>query len=201
MRMSLKHVLLTVLNKEPNSGYGIGRMLQQELGHVWSARLQQIYSELAKLHADGLMTVENIEFPNRPPKKIYSLTDAGRSELERWLTAGVVPHSTKDDLLVRLYSMELIPRAALIRRLQAERDAYEVEARELRSRQAQTPRANPATLGMLVTLEAARFRAESRVAWLERTLQWLRNADTAAEFPSPVESDWEGDGELRSLSA
>ncbi len=197
MRMSLKHVLLTVLNKEPNSGYGIGRMLEQELGHIWCARLQQIYSELAKLHADGLMSVENIQFLNRPPKKIYSLTDAGRSELERWLAEGAAPHGTKDDLLVRLYSMELIPRDALIRRLQAERDAYEVEARELRSRQAQTPRMDPATLGMLVTLEAARFRAESQVAWLERTLQWLRSADADAGFSSSLEND----GELRSLSA
>ena len=52
-----------------------------------------------------------------------------------------------------------------------------------------TPRTNPATLGLLVTLEAARFRAEGQIAWLERTLQWLRSTDEYAEFPISVETD------------
>ena len=171
--MSLRHVLLTVLSKEPNSSYGIGRLLQKELSHIWDARLQQIYGELAKLRADGLMDVESVDLPNRPAKKIYSLTAAGMAELDRWLTERTVPHTNKDDLLVRLYCMERIPPDVLIRRLEEERDSYEVEARELRHRLAQASRTEPAQLGLLLTLEAACSRAENQATWCVKTITWL----------------------------
>lgn len=173
--MGLRHVLLTVLSKEPNSGYGVGRLLQKELSHIWGARLQQIYGELAKLQADGLMDVESIDLPNRPAKKIYSLTAAGKAELDRWLTDRAAPHTNKDDLLVRLYCMERIPTGALILRLEEERDAYEVEARELRHRLSQASRTEPSQLGLLLTLEAARSRADSQAAWCIKTLAWLHS--------------------------
>ncbi len=179
--MSLRHVLLTVLSKEPNSGYGIGRLLQKELSHIWDARLQQIYGELAKLQADGLLDVESIDLANRPAKKIYSLTGAGKAELDRWLTDRSMPHTNKDDLLVRLYCMERIPPDVLIRRLEEERDAYEAEARELRHRLAYAARTEPSQLGLLLTLESARSRAESQVAWCIKTLAWLRGQTQAAD--------------------
>ena len=179
--MGLRHVLLTVLSKEPNSGYGIGRLLQRELSHIWAARLQQIYGELAKLQADGLMDVESIDLPNRPAKKIYSLTAAGKAELDRWLTDRAAPHTNKDDLLVRLYCMERIPKDALILRLEEERDACEAEARELRQRLAYRSRTEPSRLGLLLTLEAARCRVESQAAWCVKTLAWLRGQTQAAD--------------------
>ncbi len=181
--MSLRHVLLTVLSKEPNSGYGIGRLLQRELSHIWDARLQQIYGELAKLQADGLMDVESIDLPNRPAKKIYSLTEAGKAELDRWLTERAAPHTNNDDLLVRLYCMERIPTDALIRRLEEERDAYEAEARELRHRLAYGSRTEPSQLGLLLTLEAARTRVDSQAAWCVKTLAWLRGQAQAGASP------------------
>ena len=98
--MSLRHVLLTVLSREPNSGYGIGKLLQKELSHIWDARLQQIYGELAKLQADGLMDVERVDLPNRPSKKIYSLTAAGMAELDRWLTDRAAPHTNSGNVMV-----------------------------------------------------------------------------------------------------
>ena len=178
--MSLRHVLLAVLSKEPNCGYGIGRLLQRELSHIWAARLQQIYGELAKLQADGLMDVESIDLPNRPTKKIYSLTAAGKAELDRWLADRAGLHTNKDDLLVRLYCMERIPPDVLIRRLEEERDAYDVEVRELRHRLAQASRMDPSQLGLLLTLDAARSRAESQVSWCAETLAWLRDRTQAA---------------------
>ena len=68
--MSLRSVLLVLLSKEPNSGYGVGRLLRNELGHLWDTRLQQIYGELAKLQSDGLVRAERFDLPNRPAKKV-----------------------------------------------------------------------------------------------------------------------------------
>ena len=84
--MSLRFVLLALLSREPNTGYGLGCLLHGQLNHVWDAWLQQIYSELARLEAQGLVESESIELPNRPAKKVHSLTPAGSQALDEWLT-------------------------------------------------------------------------------------------------------------------
>lgn len=67
--------------------------------------------------------------------------------------------------------------------MEEERDAYEIEARELRHRLTQASRTEPSQLGLLVTLEAARSRAESQAAWCVKTLAWLRGQTQAKRRP------------------
>lgn len=179
--MSLRYVLLALLSKKPNSGYGLGRLLQRQLGHLWDARLQQIYSELAKLQSDGLVDAEEIELPNRPSKKIYSLTQDGQETLDGWLTARSAPHSSKDEVLVRLYCLERIPQDVLARRLQEQHDEYEAEVVDLRNRLTQVPRTDPKEAGLLLTLEAALSRAEAQVTWYEKALSRLEEAGVTLE--------------------
>ena len=47
--MSLRFVLLGLLTSEPNTGYGLGRLLRGEMNHLREASLQQIYTELSWL--------------------------------------------------------------------------------------------------------------------------------------------------------
>ena len=168
--MSLRFVLLALLSKEPNTGYGIGRLLHGQLNHLWDARLQQIYSELAKLEAQELMEAESIDLPNRPAKKIYSLTPAGYQALDRWLGQPPGPVSSKNDLLVKLYCLERLPNDVVIRRLEERRDEYEGLARDLRDKLTKARRTDPAELGYLLTLEAALSDAEGQASWCARAL-------------------------------
>lgn len=181
--MSLRSVLLALLSKEPNTGYGVGRLLRRELSHLWDARLQQIYGELARLRAEGLVEVESIDLPSRPAKKIYSLTPAGQEALDEWLTQRPAPRNCKDDLLVRLYCLERIPTDVMIRRLEERRDEYVSEVRELRDQLTHAPRTNPAQLGYLLTLEAGFSRAEGQLSWCTNALSWLRETDPASSRP------------------
>ena len=178
--MSLRSVLLALLSKEPNTGYGVGRLLRRGLSHVWEARLQQIYGELARLRAEGLVEVESIDLASRLAKKVYSLTPAGREALDEWLAQRPASRNCKDDLLVRLYCLERIPTDVIVRHLEERRDEYVSEVRELRDRLAQAPRTDPAQLGYLLTLEAALTRAEGELSWCARALVRLREADEAS---------------------
>jgi DNA-binding PadR family transcriptional regulator len=178
--MSLRFVLLALLSKEPNSGYGVGRLLQKELSHLRDARLQQIYGELSKLQADGLVTAKSIDLPNRPAKKVYSLTPPGQEALDEWLAQRPAPIACKDDLLVKLYCLERIPTDVIIRRLEERREQAESEVRELRRRLAQTPRTHPGQLGHVLVLEAALSRAEGQVSWCAKALSCVREGDQAA---------------------
>lgn len=192
--MSLRYVLLALLSKNPNSGYGLGRLLQKRLRHLWDARLQQIYSELANLQNEGLVEVETIDLPNRPAKKIYSLNAAGREALDSWLADPCCPCSNKDELLVRLYCLERMPRDVLGRRLEERRDEYERGVQELRETKMQISRTDPLQAGLLLTLEAAIARAEAQIDWCAKAISGLREGDEAAREPA-------GRSRLRAASA
>ena len=168
--MGLRFVLLALLSKEPNTGYGMGRVLHHELSHVWDARLQQIYGELAKLQRQGLVEAERVDLPNRPAKKVYSLTPEGEQALDRWLAERSLPVSSKDDLLVRLWCLPRMTQELLVRRLEERQDECEKRVRGLRQKLAQVRQTDPAELGYRLTLEAALGQAEAQAAWCARAL-------------------------------
>lgn len=176
--MSLRPVVLAILSKEPNTGYGVGRLLRHDLSHIWDARLQQIYGELAKLEAQGLVVAKTVDLPNRPAKKIYSLTPAGQEALDEWLSQRPPPCSPKDDLLVQLFCLERMPHEVVLRRLDERREECVREVIELRERLDQVlGTSEPAQLGQLLTLEAALARAEFQVKWCAKAASDLREGE------------------------
>jgi DNA-binding PadR family transcriptional regulator len=74
----LRLYLLKLLEESPRHGYEIIRLLQDRFLGVYSPSPGTIYPRLARLEAEGLVTHEVVK-----GKKIYSLTDKGRAELER----------------------------------------------------------------------------------------------------------------------
>jgi DNA-binding PadR family transcriptional regulator len=181
--MSLRFALLAMLCKEPNTGYGIGRLLHSQLDHLWDARLQQIYSELAKLEALGLIEAESIDLPNRPAKKIYELTPAGNKALDRWLEQPPAPLSSKNDLLVKLYCLERLPNDVIIRSLEERKAEYEAMTRELRDRLTHGRRTDSDQLGYLLTLEAALSEAEGQAAWCDRAVSIVQKRSALVSLP------------------
>jgi DNA-binding PadR family transcriptional regulator len=171
--MGLRHVLLGILSREPNTGYGIARALRRSLDQVWDARLQQIYAELARLHDHGLVDVREIALPNRPSKKLYTLTPAGEESLDSWLAERDDGYAPRDDLLVKLYCLDRVPPEVLLRQVSDRAERFAERAAGLRRRAAQVPRTDPSRLGELLTLEAAVTRAEAEVSWCERALALL----------------------------
>jgi PadR family transcriptional regulator AphA len=184
--MSLRYVLLAVLNKEPNTGYGIGRLLRTELRHIWQARLQQIYIEIARSESEGMLRAQVTHMPNRPAKKVYSLTPAGTLALDDWLAQPPSVDSSRDDLMVRLYCLPRAPLDLLVRRLEERRDLLEAKARELR-RTLESTSGDPATIGYRLTLDAALAAAEAQITWGERAVSALREGQANAAGPIPHE--------------
>ncbi len=76
---TLAYILLCVLLSKPRSGYE----LKQLITIFWEAHHSQIYTTLAKLDKKGYITVLEIE--EHSQKKIYTLTDEGRSLVEEWI--------------------------------------------------------------------------------------------------------------------
>jgi len=83
--MSLEFAILGFLNYQPYTGYDLKKIFDTSVHHFWPADQSQIYRTLARLTAQGLVEVERVPQEDRPDRKVYTITDAGRTELRRWL--------------------------------------------------------------------------------------------------------------------
>jgi DNA-binding PadR family transcriptional regulator len=81
--VSLRIAALGLLAQEPGSGYDLLKHFEKSMANVWPATQSQLYGELNKLAATGLIEVSDIGPRGR---KEYRITDAGRAELRRWVT-------------------------------------------------------------------------------------------------------------------
>jgi DNA-binding PadR family transcriptional regulator len=73
------------LCEQAGSGYELARRFDRSIGYFWVATHQQIYRTLRVMEDDGWVSVEPVEQRGRPDKKVFSVTNAGRSELARWI--------------------------------------------------------------------------------------------------------------------
>ena len=116
--MSLRFAILTLLESDPGSGYDLMRHFKAGIGHFWNASHQQVYQELGKLHADGLVEFEVAHQSERPDRKVYRLTEvAGREALEEWRRQPVKPPKVNDALLVKVYGGQSMPTEQLLAEL------------------------------------------------------------------------------------
>ncbi len=77
-------VILGLLAWSPRTGYEIKQITDRSTRFFWGASYGQIYPELRRLEAAGL--VDSREEPRgRVPRRIYSLTKEGRRALDTWL--------------------------------------------------------------------------------------------------------------------
>ena len=75
-------VLGLVRELQPATPYVLKNFAQQSVFHFWSLPHTQMYSECARMAAAGYLSEER-ELTGRR-RRVYSLTDAGRSVLEVW---------------------------------------------------------------------------------------------------------------------
>lgn len=84
--MSLDHAILGFLNYHPFTGYDLKKMFDTSVRHFWPADQAQIYRTLNTLAERGLVEMEVIPQTDRPNRKEYHITEAGRLELLHWLS-------------------------------------------------------------------------------------------------------------------
>jgi DNA-binding PadR family transcriptional regulator len=103
---TLGHALLGLLSTQPMTGYELTAAFDQSLANVWSARHSQIYPELAKLQAAGL--IEQVEAGPRGSKR-YAATAAGQAEVRRWLEGRAPGDALRSERLLRVFFLWMLP--------------------------------------------------------------------------------------------
>lgn len=117
----LKHGILGLLNYREMSGYEIMIVFRDSLNFFWQAQTSQIYRELRGLKKRGWVTDVTIPQQGKPDKNIFSVTEAGRTELKRWLSDDCIEPS-KNPLLMRTFFRGELPPEENLRFFRAVQD-------------------------------------------------------------------------------
>ena len=188
--MALPHAILVSLCEQSGSGYELTHRFDRSIGYFWSATHQQIYRTLRTMEDDGWVSATLVVQRGRPDKKVYTVSEAGRAELARWIAepltgrGGALSDNRTRDVAVKLRGAAYGDTAALrtqIIALRAERaqllDAY----RGFGKRQFPDPSAlNVSALHQYLVLRGG-IRAE------EGTIDWLDEVTSALQDPKQEE--------------
>jgi len=175
--MGLPHAILVALSEQAGTGYELARRFDRSIGYFWAATHQQIYRTLRAMESDGWVEVTPVVQHGRPDKKVYTVTDAGRAELARWIAApltgrgGTVADHRTRDLAVKLRGARFGDVGAVraqVLALRAERVALLDTYRELEKRQFPDPATlRGAALHQYLVLRGGIRAEESAIAWLD----------------------------------
>ena len=166
--------LLALLSRGPAHGYELKRDFEAAFGTVWGAlNIGQVYTTLARLERDGLVAAREVEQDDRPNKKVYALTGAGREEIQIWLSEPAVRQRVRDDFAIKLVLAGLAGLAdptALIERQRAE---YLHALRDLDALQGRL--GSKATTAERLIIEGSALHLEADLKWLEAAEDTLAN--------------------------
>ena len=98
------HAALVLLSFGPASGYELKQRADNTVRHFFAApAMSQIYAELDRLAAAGLVADRPERRGGDRETRVFSLTAAGRDELRRWLGDDPLPATVfKSHLALRL---------------------------------------------------------------------------------------------------
>ena len=183
MAMSLYDLLLGLLNQKPMSGYDIKRYLKSLSWLIGSPSTGALYPALHSLQGDGLVIAQGATSPGRPPRKVYSITEAGKIALQEWAGQPVMT-----DLPLKAFIMRLILAgywSGIRLRAQLQQRRTEVATHQdalQRSLQTLDPGDD---LGQCLALDYGLAVAGAELAWLDSTLARLTEQVLQEDITGP----------------
>src|SRR3989442_3356018 len=117
-------VVLGLLALRPRPGYEIKQTIDRTTRFFWNASYGQIYPELRRLAAAGLIEGEAARRGGRA-RIVYELTAEGRDRLDEWLAEPDFRVDIRDEGLLKLFFADLLPRDAALELVRIRRAAHE----------------------------------------------------------------------------
>jgi PadR family transcriptional regulator, regulatory protein AphA len=184
--VSLRYALLGLLAHQPASGYDLLGTFRSSLAHVWPATQSQVYTELGRLTDTGLLTV-GAEGPRG--RREYTITAAGRADLDAWLTDDTISPPQRSELLLHVFFLGLTDRARARRYLARQAELAEQRLARLRETESRVDWDD----GPLSTHGRLAFEYGLRLAAMQRDwAQWaateLAAAAGRAARPDPLDA-------------
>jgi DNA-binding PadR family transcriptional regulator len=169
-------VLLGLLTVEPMSGYDLGQTIRASIGHFWNESYGQIYPNLKKLAADGLVSAKAERQKGKPDRHIYSITKKGRERLAKWLAVQPQAEIPRNELLLKLFfGVQLSPEIsiAFVERM-AESEHRTLQIINRAAEEIAKNQQYPDAPFWRMTARFGQFELEAHLRWAEETLAELK---------------------------
>jgi DNA-binding PadR family transcriptional regulator len=179
--MALRHALLAALLEGEASGYQLAKRFDVSVANFWSTTPQQLYRELARIEAEGLVEARVVRQRKRPDKRVFTLTAAGRADLQRFTGAPAKPVAMRDELLVKLQAVDVGDAHAVTKEVMARADRARAKlatydrllAEMLDGRDEAAFERDSERIGPYLTLMGGRLYEQTNIRWCTAALEVL----------------------------
>jgi DNA-binding PadR family transcriptional regulator len=186
--LSLTYVILGWLNNEPMTGYDLNGIIEISTRHFWTSSQSQIYRTLSKIEEKGWVQQEVILQEDRPPRKVYHITEAGQKALKAWLSSFHEPLPSRISWLIQVFFAGQISDEAIVgvlekkiqhlqKRLAGIRMAREIVA------QSQEPKDDIRDVFYWnLTIDFGEANLQAQIDWIESALERIKQKTYQNEF-------------------
>ncbi|OXM63561.1 PadR family transcriptional regulator [Amycolatopsis vastitatis] len=177
------------------SGYDLAKGFDASVANFWAATPQQLYRELDRMAADGLVRARVVHQERRPDKRLFSLTGTGYRALHEFTARPPRPGVIRDELLVQVQAVDAGDGTAVRRALEERMSRAETKiaryerlrARLLDGRFEDDYLAEAERIGPYLTLMRGLSFERENLRWCEQSLKILarraEQADAAEASP------------------
>lgn len=178
--MSVKHALLALLSAGDAGTYQLRKDFESSTGSTWPLNIGQVSTTLGRLERDGLVVRHEAALAQAAPSRTgstrsgsasgssevaaWSLTEAGRAELDRWWNAPVLRrHPERDELIIKLALATTAPGVDVAALVQRQRQASQAALHEI----TRARRAADEDLAASLVLDHHVYALEAELRWLD----------------------------------
>ena len=180
--MSLNHAILGFLRYGPSTGYDLKKVFDVSVRHFWPAQQSQIYQSLGKLTEERWIKCEVIPQTDRPNRKLFHITEAGRSELHRWLAEPLAEKPARAQFLIQIFFAGCLTDTEILKLLESK--AAEVRSIVELFEHGEVPQPvhsvglpNREQFFWYLTLDFGIKNARQSLRWLESAIARIRNKE------------------------
>jgi PadR family transcriptional regulator AphA len=185
--MSLEYAILGFLNYHPYTGYDLKKIFDTSIRHFWPADQSQIYRTLARLTEQGLAEMEKIPQEDHPDRKLYHITESGRTALLQFLASPAPMSEPRSAPLIQVFFAGQLSDEEIL----AKFESYAAVIRMILERYDQVP----GVLGpfleeipsprehffWLLTLENGIQNTRANLEWAESVISRIKNGEVPSK--------------------
>lgn len=189
--MSLEHAILGFLCEQPRTGYDLKtRCFDLASSSFWGADQAQIYRTLERLQGAELVTVTTRRGVNKPDRKVYKPTPAGRVAFAQWASTPLPLPTVREPLLAQVYLGESTSDEQLMGMLAHHKD-LRVSRREALSAHLDQLVSGLGSISVRsaqlksATIRAAIAREDAAILWADECISSIRSGSVAPQDGAP----------------
>lgn len=166
---TLKYALLGQIVMGEKSGYDLMQIFGEDMSHAWYASHSQIYPELRKMVAEGLIEYETEIQGKVLEKKVYAATEKGKKEFEKWMNQSVtITSSPKDEFRLKLLYLNCVSPESFLPRIE---EQIEYRSKRMEKQAAALAKYTEVPekleeLGNYLALKGTFLKEQSYIEWL-----------------------------------